>query len=537
MPHTLDDLLNSPPPEKRNADKRTLTASLLALVVAAGVTTGTAFAFGIHPGGDPIKPVVKKVPVQETKASLPTSKTPAHDAVTKIIATLDDEVEGLPQAKVRTSSGLGAPGTDACDQKMIAPVVSQTRSYAGKGSWRTPEGITVTVAAYPVGAGADALLAPTQASCKGVSASTVDERTVEGTIADASGTIRFQTWRAGDVLISVTAAHRSLPRSFIDALHKDAEEVLAPVCASIAETTDESKRSPYTEPEAFTGRFESQIVTVDKAPPTSVADEPVTDLLPLIALPTPPSGPHAPLPDPVQRPSAPTLPTYPKTSEVIDARVPDEAGPGCGWAFTSTAPAVFDGDAANAQNETLRTQAQERLRSSYDTYEQQANDYKGALVTYNEQANVYNAYVAQVEQIRVQWDQARAGEQRYLVELDAYLNSKAALDAFEQRRADAAKQYQDALNACSSASSSASSTTSSTTPTPTSTSPSSSETTTPMPTSTSSTSTISTSTSTSTTAPSPTSIPGCPPQAPEILSQTPPPLAPSPTSSAPGGVN
>lgn len=425
--------------------------------VAGLVTAGIGLtAFGLFSGnllpwqyqGDlPLAPATaeaKVIPTVQGKDS------PAMATVTKILSEQPASIEGMNAAAAGPDAAQSLPGLRGCgDIIPIAPSVSGIRAWSG-GNWMKPTGITLTMNVYPAGVGSDALSQLVAARCKWLSATMTGNR-VDGTVRNGNETTSFISLRNGDVITTITSTNRALPTQFINDISSKMEQSLTPACANPKEQGDTSTRNPYYNIQEFTGLI-SQAKVQAVQPIPAKKNQPEAQHLPDVDLPEQPDFPFYPksLPNPVPKPTPPSVPQYPATEETIFFRVPDDTGPGCGWNFTGLVKPAYDQSKIDAKKTTMTKDSQDRMKSNFTAYNQQVVEWEKAWTSYKADEKSYLEYVGKVYEVDVKWSDQRKAQKKYKDDMDAYNNAINDYNNFNTRKKSAQQKYDADVQTCSS---------------------------------------------------------------------------------------
>jgi hypothetical protein len=190
----------------------------------------------------------------------------------------------------------------------------------------------------------------------------------------------------------------------------------------------------------------------------------------------------------------------------VPSRLDDPKGPGCGWAFTGQLAPPYDAANEATIARARAEQAQTDLVIKQQTWQSDLVSYWEAAPVYEQQAQVFAAYAASVNQVALAWDTITRARDTYAAQVAAYDAAASARVQFFNDQAAAQAAYDAAIASCAAFTASPS-------PTPT---PTPSDSLSPSP------------TDTATPTPTVTLPPGCPPTVPPILSQVPPTLPPIP---------
>ncbi len=449
-------------------------------------------------------------PTPSPTTSLVRATVTASPAQQTIVAALAPGIAAgwVPASPLTWTSGT--PFDEACGRPADAePALSASRVYSVG-----PKQYVVTVAAHSAGQGAVALAAwaPVLAACGGgeyaVPAPGTQALVAWIRAADGKPGASALFWRRGDVVV-VVAAPGSSPVGLAErAAEVDARLLVALSgrCANLGSTPADAARSPWGNPDAFTGLTVPVAVSVAPSatprPPVGVTPVPPTyspSPLPSVSYPVRPLDPVWPeeLPSPVASPVAPARPPVAPSITAVPRRITDPVGPGCGWAFTGQVSPPFDPVEEAALVVERVAQARAALAAAQVQWQADLVTYWSELPAYAPQAEAFAAYARQVAQVAAAWDSITAQRDAYTAAVAAYELAATARSDFFVRQAEAQAAYDLAVAACGLPP---------VTPSPTATAPVS-----------------------PTGSPTPTGAPVCPPAVPPILLETGPTLPPLPT--------
>ena len=444
------------------------------------------------------------------------AETPAGQAVG---ATIAAEVEGF-SAPAPTEVGAGTFPVYPCAlNPQTQPVFGRYRTYSS--AERT---VAVTASAYGPGAGAWVMegLAAQLSQCGEqrvdvASATGVDGIGVQAVEAGVpQGAVMLV--RRGDIILTVVGPAEDAEKV---ARKLDAELTNAlSDCVDPVGTLGDETRNPWLPGVEYKGMYVDSEVQVPAlgapSPPQgiqAVALDAAPITLPTVFRPIRPADPVWPLslPAEVAAPVAPVSPGPEPTRTVIKVPQVDRLGPGCGWSFTNTAAPAVDETELNDQREALRAAATEELKAKQAAWQPAVTSYYQQWADYSLRVLAFGDYAKQVSGVAAAWQKIIDDRNQYNVALRAYQEAVAARDAFVADKQAATDEYQRQLLVC-------------TAPEPT---PSPAPTQPPAPSPAPSGSTG------PSTAPSPTVSqpavpatpqprPGCPPERPAILDQSPP---------------
>jgi hypothetical protein len=434
-----------------------------------------------------------------------------------LVAALDPApATGWTRASALTWTS-GTPFDERCGRPATAePALAASRIYSVG-----PKQYVVSMSAFSAGQGPVALAAwaRTLATCGGgeYAVATPGTEALVAWVRAGEGKPGAAAlfWRRGDV-VAVVATPGSSPTGLAErAAEIDAGllAALAGRCVTVGSALADAARSPWGQPDTFTGLTVPVAVTVAPSPtPTPpVGVTPVPDTFtpapaPSVSFPVRPLDPVWPeeLPSPLASPLAPVAPPVPPAAITVPRRITDPLGPGCGWAFTGQVAPELDLAVEEALVAERVTQARAGLVAGQQQWQADLVAYWSELPAYLPEAEAFAAYASEVARVAAAWDTITAQRDAYAAALAAFDQASLARSEFFIAQAAAQQEYDAAVLACGLAPSAPPSPTP--TPTPTVSAP-------PTP----------------GVSPVPTSTPICPPAVPPILFETAPTLPPVPT--------
>lgn len=286
----------------------------------------------------------------------------------------------------------------------------------------------------------------------------------------------------GDVLVSVSAPSFDTARNISRAYDDVIVNFLTPVCEDLSVETDDSKRNPYYNRDAYTGWHRGREVRINaessaKLMPGFLTTEEgnsgsslpqgffpedsgiyvrnIEDAKPLEyptikeysrpLAPVPVEMPENEVPEPSEMPKAPTKP---ETSRTIPERVKDPVGPGCGWAFTELAAPVFDDEEEKARADKQEKEVRAEMRQNYLNFLSERRDFILAYAEYSRQVAAYRKYAEQVQEVGEQWEYINKVRAEYRARLDEYWRLVEARESFAERQEQAQEEYDAAVQQC-----------------------------------------------------------------------------------------
>ena len=504
-------------------------------LVGAGVLAlclPVAFVVALSKAGIPILPSASApAPATTPGPSLAPlavlSDSPATLAVTSVL-NQGPGAPWLPSAEVDWA--VGTPYDYACQ---LTTWKGPRAAVSGQRTFQSASGtITVSAHAYSAGAGALAFdqLSQRIAQCpqreSSVSSQPVSVGGANGLIGQvrpkgSPSTVTSVVWRRGDVVLDVHASGVPYPGLIAAAQAVDAAATTAiePVCASMESTVEDALRSPWIDPKVYTGWLAPETIAIAPSPlPTPAAGVLPRDLTaPLEPLPQvsePSATPSEPLwppaPAPVVTPVLPSPVAAQPSATTVGVPRRDDAGPGCGWAFTGQTTPTFDEASALAIRTDTIAKARAALIEAQKEWQGQVQKYWAAASAYEAGLGQYRLYAAKIAQVTRAWASLQAARDVYALALAQWQRAVADRTVLVTAQQQAARDYQAAVDACLIV---PTPTPSSTTTATTTASPTASPTVDP------------------TVSPSPSVAPTvvCPPTRPPVLDQTLPPIPPTPT--------
>lgn len=283
-------------------------------------------------------------------------------------------------------------------------------------------------------------------------------------------------WQRGDVVFSVAGTSLDKVKTLASKYDKEAQSILDGVCLHLDVETSDAQRSPYYEPEAYTGWNKgrkvklstktnglhpgilsgTQTLTGNGQPLGQVRRNlefgktiNVPSWTPVV-LPTEPLPPFdVELPTPVPQPDdTPLPPAMRPTSVIIPERIKDLEGPGCGWAFTGQTAPIWDDVREKERANTEEAKAQKKLRADYKAYLAERAEYLDAWTDYYDSIMDYRAYVKEVKTVAKAWDELNTNRADYKELLDEYWKSVERHDDFLKKQEVAQEEYDKAVLVC-----------------------------------------------------------------------------------------
>lgn len=258
---------------------------------------------------------------------------------------------------------------------------------------------------------------------------------------------------AGDSIVAFqTASNEERDELFGIVLEDLKTSLPASGCLDIS-GTNSSTRSLYYDEGAFTGLLESQEVD----PEVATTNLPTVRALGTGEIANPYAAqPEAPLPESLPAPPAevskPTVASMPETvesfSELASYKVQDPDGPGCGWDWSAQKPLVYDDtDLAAAREDTI-VAVQNQVNDEAQAYVDSKISWARSVALISPKINSWNSYVNAVNNVHGLWDKLVADRESLRPSWDAYVDAHDEWSSFDQRKADATKNYNEELKLC-----------------------------------------------------------------------------------------
>lgn len=260
---------------------------------------------------------------------------------------------------------------------------------------------------------------------------------------------------SGDAIISTTTKNESKREELLEFYNeKIADTLYQSQCLSTQVSAKDAKRSFFYDPESYTGLEETktlntQINLTNIPEPTGLELHEINnnDI----------TEPEGPLPNNlpklpeniIQKPVLPEA-TPDRTNFIGNAiyQIVDENGPGCGWEWSAQ-------EQPNYNREDLKTQRQEKIDIEQKRIDDEATKYIVDKFTWSFNAaltapeiNKWNIYVKDINNVHEKWEWLN--EQRSLLQQpwDTYVANHKIWDTFDERKATAQREYDDAINQC-----------------------------------------------------------------------------------------
>lgn len=439
--------MRNPEPSQR----RVVAVSVAMFAVASLIGTGTMLAAGVRPGAD-AAPEPEQVPAVEQAVQVRGEAPAALSAPQRLLEDPGKEIS----VNGAIAGASPVPWPMGCGDQTVQAVASLSRSVnLGQDQ------LKVTVASYAPGAGAAALVeqrdgAPAcgggASAITGTDAVGVEHLAWSGQRAGAG--ISGSTFRIGDVLVHVSGPAHLAGASVLSAT---LDGLLDGVCATPESVAADQQRNPLApdpEPYSVPEQLSIEDPGLPQIPsgagygPTAIPAS-LTALTEAAPMDEPDWPVWPPMPEPADRPEAPVAPQpEPTLSHSYQHLTRDVDGPGCGWSWTGQAPSLFDEGAAQRQNAQSATETIDQLRSGADQWAAQVLAYWQDADRYQQQAEAWNRYAAEVDQVNSAWAQINVQWEAYQAELATYEAREAERTGLQDQKQEAQSAWEDQLGQC-----------------------------------------------------------------------------------------
>ncbi|MFS0884908.1 hypothetical protein [Aeromicrobium sp. 179-A 4D2 NHS] len=437
---------------------RTVIAKTTAIIavpaVIAGVCVGLS-AFGVPvdlPTRDDETAPASTVDTTAAPEGLVPAPSPAAVAVKEMFDQIDTAWK--PQGRRVAAAGLPHPLTCVTP----APSLSLSQTYTTK----TGVGTQVTITSYPAGLGAwvfDQMPAkardckPSSTSMTVMPSTGIGVQSARYIVSWSGNRASIEVVRRGDVLTFVATT------SPAPATAKAVDGVVAAHmnrCATQDSTVAAAFRNPATAKTKYKPFTTVEKVTREPAatpsPPAgvdAVAVPAKTYKVPTVTRPEPRAYPVWPdLPKDRAVPNPPEAPKPQKTVASIDTLTADVTGPGCGWAWMTSAVAPFDEVKAEEVNDAAFAKATKRLAKDEKRWLTEVVGYWVAYADYRATVISYRDYAQKVADVEKAWKVIDAQWATYWAEHDAWTKRKAARERFDSQKKTAKDAYDELLDQC-----------------------------------------------------------------------------------------
>lgn len=432
---------------KRLLSKHAFVIPMLALLVIS--LTASAFVWNAT---HPEQVAAKTAP--DAASTIAWSETPAAKVVDQTFASLPKTWT----ARGNQLKSVTPPFPLSCMTDGVQPAYSVSQQFNN--------GLTVAVSSYTAGAGAVAMDAQLKASGKCVQNNTyVSNAAVDGIGTQATvinvrrfgATSQTTVFRRGD-LVAYVLSDGGASVDAAKAVDGVLKAAIAGQCIDESSTPADAARSLWSGV-TFIGWQQPVDVTIAKRPVPAVTDKTqyVATAIPadvqpvdVFEQPKKPSYPVWPLmPAVVTVPTVPTAPSAePPAKSSIQIRVPDEKGPGCGWAFTGTVSPDYDKNSIEAANNDLKAKAVLALNKSADEWSDSVTAYWKQVSTYRKAVEAYSKYRDDSLAVAAKWEPITKLWDTYNANLAIYNDAVTAREKFVAKQADASKSYDDEVKRC-----------------------------------------------------------------------------------------
>ena len=357
---------------------------------------------------------VEQAPAQAVPEEVP-AEAPAFAIANKIIG------QGLPD-----SMKPQAPAEPGVVDVLALGCGPDTAQTAALGYQRTVKvagkAVVAAVEVWPTGYGAAAIAnyrdRSSQCLSDSVSVWSQDKEVANypGVIAgiEAAGAgAKTMRWAVGDLTLSLTGRIPTTDTSAAQAWTRAAQRLLTPDCADLNPSVSDAKRSPWHDPDEYTGLLDKTPVSVNR-PLVTVAvpkKRPNLDNLVVVERPAPPVGVPiwpASLPTSVTAPNRPERPIEPTTKRLVSFQIPDPVGPGCGWDFTTSPAIPFTQEESDADRSARVADAKQRLEAGVNQWGLKETKWRQDIVQYYRTAEKYRVYAGEVQTVATAWNKIRS---------------------------------------------------------------------------------------------------------------------------------
>ncbi len=271
------------------------------------------------------------------------------------------------------------------------------------------------------------------------------------TMVPGASAIRMQVdggqvlaWSRGDVLVTLAAG--SVSPEAAAAVDARVSTALSPVCTNLAPAPGDATRNPRHEAYAQWTVAEQVVIEASGEAPVDTSVVPALAQAPTMTMPRGITGPPAPVA--VTAPSALPDPGAEVLTAAVQVPAVDDAGPGCGWAFTAAAAPRVDGEQIAAQAEQVRASARADLLRGQAAWLTARAELEAALPAHLEAAAAWNGYVAAATGVRAAWDAQARELAAYDQALETWKQQVGDRDAWLVAREAAQTTYDEQLRVC-----------------------------------------------------------------------------------------
>lgn len=255
----------------------------------------------------------------------------------------------------------------------------------------------------------------------------------------------------GDALVYMPQSDESKATKSFDGIAKSMKDA---ACLSTAVRDADYARNKHFSEEEYTGKVNSEVIEstlpLDDLPTVAVPElEEIKD--PEAEEPEGPLDPTIPSePEEVTKPTFNERPEIQTESFTSEARyqVSDIEGPGCGWGWTSwDLPDETDEDLAESKEKGLQ-RAQDAANSEADAYLDKQADWAAGRLTDAQNANVWNAYVKELNAATEKWDWLNSKRNDLKPKWEKYVKEHDFWKNFEKIKSDKETEYNAASKKC-----------------------------------------------------------------------------------------
>lgn len=430
-------------------------AILCALLVAGGAV------FGMIQAGWPIFAEKKVVETPPPPPEPVRSQWKVSPAAVTLRKALTEPPKGW-DARGNVLESPQAPSPFSCGAEGMNPVLSFAQNYqANKGA------IQVMLSAYTAGMAKEGLADKLSGSAKCGGGSRYTTQSANGllegqrinvtTSGQRTSTIVF---RHGDVVVYVIG-DQSNGRIAESALQfrDHLASAMNDVCVNPEYNGQEGKRTLFGSV-AYEGYTVADKVKTPEVPMPEVpqgANYQAVEIgkkLPKLSNLTLPRKPTSypvwpELPAPVEKPVEPEVPSQRAPTEKSWGRLTqDTQGPGCGWAFTGTTAPEYNEAEAKQKNSEAEARASAELEAEARAWQQTVLDYWQNVKAFETAAPQWEAYVQNVNTVKVAWDEIGRNWDIYWGLKEEWDREVAARKSFLARQESARESYNSKIAQC-----------------------------------------------------------------------------------------
>lgn len=135
-------------------------------------------------------------------------------------------------------------------------------------------------------------------------------------------------------------------------------------------------------------------------------------------------------------------------SAVASYKIADIQGPGCGWKWSGQKSPVYDDTILSDGKKKSLTEAQDRADGNAEGY---IDDHVFTAFDNADRAvsiSNWNNYADKVNKIHSQWRKLRLARQQFYPQWSEYVSNYRSWESFDERKEDARKKYDDAVQRC-----------------------------------------------------------------------------------------